>query len=91
MTAAEVLPVILYILGAILLACLIELTVKLIITMNKIEKVVDNITEKVSTLDKVFEIVGLVTGKFTAVTDKVVDVAASLLDKVFNRKGEIDE
>lgn len=91
MTAAEVLPVILYILGAILLACLIVLTVKLIITMNKIEKVVDNITEKVSTLDKVFEIVGLVTGKFTAVTDKVVDVAASLLDKVFNRKGEIDE
>ncbi len=91
MTVAEVLPVILYILGAILLACLIVLTVKLIITMNKIEKVVDNITEKVSTLDKVFEIVGLVTGKFTAVTDKVVDVAASLLDKVFKRKGEIDE
>ena len=91
MTISEVLPVILYILGAILLVALIVLTEKLIITMNKIEKVVDNITEKVSTLDKLFEIVGLVTGKFTAVTDKIVDVAASLVEKVFKRKGEKDE
>ena len=91
MTVAEVLPVILYILGAILLACLIVLTVKLIITMNKIEKVVDNITEKVSTLDKVFEIVGLVTGKFTAVTDKIVDIVTSAIEKIFKRKDEIDE
>ena len=92
MTVSEVLPVILYILGAILLVCLIILTVKLIITMNKIEKVVDNITEKVSALDKLFEIVGLVTGKFTAITDKIVDVAASIIEKIFNkRKDEIDE
>lgn len=91
MPVSEVLPVILYILGAILLVTLIVLTVKLIITMNKIEKVVDNITEKVSTLDKLFEIVGLVTGKFTAVTDKIVDVAASVIEKVFKRKDEIDE
>ena len=91
MTVAEVLPVILYILGAILLTCLIVLTVKLIITMNKIEKVVDNITEKVSALDKVFEIVGLVTGKFTAITDKIVDTVVSLIEKVFKRKDEIDE
>ena len=46
MTIADVLPVILYILGAILLALLIVLTVKLILTMNKIEKVVDNILLK---------------------------------------------
>ena len=88
MTIAEVLPVILYILGAILLVCLIVLTVKLIITMNKVEKVVDNITEKVTTLDKAFEIVGLVTGKFTAVTDKIVDAAASIIEKIFKGKGE---
>lgn len=92
MTVAEVLPVILYILGAILLTCLIVLTVKLIITMNKIEKLVDNINEKVRTLDKVFEIIGLVTGKFTAITDKIVDVTAGIIEKVFHkRKDEIDE
>jgi len=88
MTIVEVLPVILYILGAILLSALIVLTVKLIITMNKIEKVVDNITVKVQTLDTLFDMIGLITGKFTSITDKVVDTVALLIEKIFKRKGE---
>ena len=88
MTVVEVLPVILYILGAILLSALIVLTVKLIITMNKIEKVVDNITVKVQTLDTLFDMIGLVTGKFTSITDKVVDAVALLIEKIFKRKEE---
>lgn len=88
MTVNEVLPVVLYILGAILLVCLIVLTIKMIITMNKIEKVVDNITEKVRTLDKIFEVVGLVTGKVTVITDKIVDTASILIEKIFKRKGD---
>ncbi len=88
MTASEVLPVILYILGAILLVALIVLTVKCIITMNKIEKVVDNITVKVKTLDGVFEIIGVVTGKFTYITDRIIDSVSSLIEKIFKRKEE---
>ena len=42
MTINEVLPVILYILGSVLLVALIILTIKLIITMNKIEKLINN-------------------------------------------------
>ncbi|UKI27736.1 MAG: hypothetical protein L6V91_03975 [Bacilli bacterium] len=52
---------------------LIVLTVKLIITMDKIEKIVDNITVKVKSLDGVFEVASLVTGKVTFITDKIVD------------------
>ena len=88
MTVVEVLPVILYILGAILLSALIVLTVKLIITMNKIEKVVDNITVKVHTLDTLFDMIALVTGKFTSITDKVVDTVALLIEKIVKRKEE---
>lgn len=92
MTINEVLPVILYILGSVLLVALIVLTIKLIITMNKIEKVVDNITVKVKTLDELFNVIGMVTGKFTAVTDRIVDSIASLLEKIFKRKEDkIDE
>ena len=91
MTIADVLPVILYILGAILLALLIVLTVKLILTMNKIEKVVDNITVKVSALDKLFDMIGLVTGKFTTVTDKIVDGLALLVNKLFKGKEDQNE
>ena len=88
MTITEVLPVILYILGSILLVALIVLTIKLIITMNKVEKVVDNITVKVKTLDELFNVIGLVTGKVTAITDKVVDNVSLIIEKIFKRKGD---
>lgn len=86
MTINEVLPVILYILGAILLVALIVLTVKLIITMDKIEKIVDNITVKVKSLDGVFEVASLVTGKVTFITDKIVDFVSMIIEKIFNKR-----
>ena len=92
MTVNDVLPIILYILGSVLLVALIVLTIKLIITMNKIEKVVDNISVKVHTLDELFNVIGLVTGKVTALTDRVVDSMALLVEKFFKKKGDkIDE
>lgn len=86
MTASEVLPVILYILGAILLVALIVLTVKLTITIHKIDKVVDNITEKVTALDGVFSVVNAVSNKFTFITDRVVNIIYSLIEKITKRK-----
>lgn len=86
MTASEVLPVILYILGAILLVALIVLTIKLTITIHKIDKVVDNITEKVTALDGLFSVVNAVSNKFTFITDKVVNIIYSLIEKITKRK-----
>ena len=86
MTASEVLPVIFYILGAILLVALIVLTIKLTITIHKIDKVVDNITEKVTALDGLFSVVNAVSNKFTFITDKVVNIIYSLIEKITKRK-----
>ena len=86
MTASEVLPVILYILGAILLVALEVLTIKLTITIHKIDKVVDNITEKVTALDGLFSVVNAVSNKFTFITDKVVNIIYSLIEKITKRK-----
>lgn len=92
MTINEVLPVILYILGSVLLIALIILTIQLIVTTHKIDKIVDNITIKVKTLDDLFNVIGSVTGKFSAVTDRIVDSIALLIEKIFKRKGDkIDE
>ena len=90
MTVNEVLPVILYILCSILLVALIVLTVKLIIPMDKIEKIVDNITVKVKSLDGVFEVASLVTGKVTFITDKIVDFVSMIIEKIFS-KGKDDK
>lgn len=92
MTAMDVLPVVLYLLGSVLLVTLIILTIKLIITMNKIEKVVDNITMKVKTLDEFFNVVGSISGKVATITDRAVENVALLIEKIFRGKGDkIDE
>lgn len=91
MTVSEVLPVILYILGAILLVALIVLTVRLIITMNKIDKIVDNITVKVRALDGVFAVVETASSKFNLLTTQLVDTLASLISKIFSHKRKDDE
>lgn len=88
MTVNEVLPVILYILGAILLVALIVLTIKCTITIHKIDKVVDNITDKVTALDGVFSIVSAVSNKFTFITEQVVNIVCSLIERITKRKGE---
>jgi len=92
MTINEVLPVILYILGSVLLIALTVLTIQLIITTHKIDKVVDNITVKVHTLDELFNVIGNITGKVSSVTDRVIDSIALLIEKIFKRKGDkLDE
>ena len=88
----EWLTVVLYVLGSILLVVLIILGIKLIITMNKIEVVVDDINKKVKTLDGFFSLVDTTTDKLAMLSDKFVDMTSSLVKKIFKRKEEkIDE
>ena len=92
MTINDVLPIILYILGSVLLVALIVLTIKLIITTDKINNLVDNITVKAKTLDDAFNLIGMVTGKVGAITDKFVDTITTLIGKIFRGKEDkLDE
>ena len=82
----EVLPVVLYILGSILLVVLIILGVKLIVTMNKIENVVDDINTKVKSLNALFSVIDSATDKLALLSDRFVDVISSIIKKIFVRK-----
>lgn len=84
----EILPIVLYVLGSILLIVLIILGVKLIITMNKIENVVDDINNKVKTLDGFFSVIDFTTDKLAMISDKVVDTITLFIKKMFRRKEE---
>ena len=84
----EVLSIILYVLGSILLVVLIILGVKLIITMNKIENVVDDINKKVKSLDGLFSIIDVTADKLAMISDKVVDIIASFIRKIFRSNQE---
>ncbi len=86
----EVLPVILYLLGSILLVVLIILGIKLIITMNKIENVVDDINGKVKSLNGFFSAIDYTTDKLALISDRFVDTVTSIIKKIFVRKEKRD-
>lgn len=80
------LPIIIYILLIILLVIGIILGIKSIITIKKVEKVVDDVNEKVESLNGLFHIVDFTTDKIVMLTDKVVDGLSGVASKLFFRK-----
>ena len=90
---AEVLPIIIYILLIILLVIGIILGIKLIITIDKVNYIVDDITEKVESLDSFFKIINMANNKFNLVTTKISDWIMTLIGKIplFNKKGKEEE
>ena len=54
----------------------------------------DNVNEKVESLNSIFSIIDFTTDKIASFTDKVVEVAGNLFSKVLfrkKRKGESEE
>ena len=86
----DVLAIILYVLGSILLVILIVLGIKLIITMNKIENVVDDISNKVDSLNGLFSIIDFTTDKLAMISEKVTNGITLFIDKIF-KKGKVDD
>lgn len=86
MTAEQLLLIILYLLGSILLVVLIILGIKLINTMNKIQIVVDDINKKVDSFDGLFSIIDSTTDKLAFLSDKMVDGVTLLLKKLLKPK-----
>lgn len=84
----DILSIILYILGSILLIVLIILGIKLIITMNKITEITDDISTKLKSLNGFFSIIDFTTDKLATITDRFVEGVTSLIRKIFKGKKE---
>lgn len=83
------LPIIIYFLLIIILVIGIILGIKSIITLNKVEKVVDNVNDKVQTLNGFFHIIDYTTDKLALATDKVVEGLSSFISKLlFSKKNK---
>ena len=84
--------IILYISLIILVIVLIVLGIKAIGTLEKVDKVVDDINEKSSKLNGVFNIIDTTTDVVSGFSDSVVNVISSGIEKLFSRKkGKKDE
>lgn len=87
----EILSVILYVLGSILLVVLIILGIKMIKTMNKIDIVVNDINAKMGSLNGFFSMIDFTTDKLALISDRFVDAVSSLIRKLFKRDKKEEE
>ena len=81
-TLGQILPVIIYILLIGLIIICIIIGVKLIITMNKIERVVDDVENKVNSLNGLFDAINTTTNKVTGIYQKVNGFVGNIVDKI---------
>lgn len=86
-----VLPIFVYLLLIVLLVVGIILGIKLIITIDKVNVVVDDVTEKVNSLNSVFRIINGISDKFSLLSSKLTDTVVSLISKIGNKKYREDE
>ena len=80
------LPAIIYILLIVLIIIGIIIGIRAIQTMRKLDKVVDNVNDKVESLNGLFNIVHFTTDKISLITDKVVDGASNLIGSIFKKR-----
>lgn len=83
----DFLPIIIYILLIIILIVGIILGIKMLITLDKVEKVVDSVNNKVETLNGFFHIIDYTTDKIAIASDKLVEGVTSFIKKlIFSKK-----
>jgi uncharacterized protein YoxC len=86
-----VLPVLLYIAGIILLIVLTILGIRLIQILNKVDRVVDNVEDKVNSLNTAFDAVSRVSDTLAVVGESFVTTIVGSVARLFNKKNKKEE
>ena len=87
----DILPIIIYVLLIILLIVAIIIGIKLIGTIGKVDVLLDDVTTKVKTLDRLFNLVDYASDKVSLITDTVVGFVTNNLKKLFGGNKKINE
>jgi len=85
MDILEFFPIVLFTLGSILLIVLIILGIKLINTIDKTNRLLDDSYKKMQTLNSFFDVIDHVTDALSSVSDSVVNAVSSVIGKLFYR------
>ena len=83
---SSILPIIIYILLIILLVVAIIIGIKLVFTINKVDALVDDVTTKVKTLDRVFNVIDFASDKVTQLGESIIGFFTKKVGKLFKRK-----
>ena len=87
----DILPLVLYFLGAVLLFVLIVLVVKLISTVEKTNTLLDDLQEKSKSLNGLFDAIESVGDTISSVNMQIVTGLAGFLGKIFKKRKKVKE
>ena len=86
----QFLPIIIYILLIIIIVVGIILGIKLIFTIDKVEKILDGVNEKIAKVTPIFDTFEMVSDKLSGFFASIVSGVENLITKLFmnNKKKE---
>ncbi len=82
----EMLPIIIYFLLIVLLVVAIIVGIKLIFTITKVDELIDDVTEKLSSFDRLFNVINFTTDRFGVISETVISFITSKLKKLMKPK-----
>lgn len=85
------LPMLLYTFGIILLIVLIILGIRLIQILDRCDKVIDNVEEKVNSLNGIFSVINKTSYGLSMISDKVISGVVGMVSRIFNKKKDKEE
>lgn len=77
--------IMIYFLASILLIVMIALCVKLIHTLTKVDKVIDDITVKSSKLDNLFNVIDTTADAVNSVNNSIVGWVTTTINRLLNK------
>jgi len=91
MTLMNILPIITYILLIVLLIVLIILGIKVILIVDKADKLVDDIQQKVSSFNSIFKLIDFTSEKLTSGVSSIIETIIGIVNKLFRKRKEEKE
>ena len=82
----EVLPILVYFLGSILLVVLIILGIKLIQTVDRANSILDDLEEKAKSLNGFFNVIDSFSNTIAVVGDRIIDGVTGLISSFFHKR-----
>lgn len=87
----DFLPIIIYILLIVLISFCIYLIAKAIKIADKVNILLEDVENKISSLNTFFKVIDFTTEKINTISEKIVDGVTSLVGKLFHKRKEEDE
>ncbi len=82
----EMLPIIIYFLLIVLLIVSIIVGIKLMFTITKVDELIDDVTEKLSSFDRLFNVINFTSDRFGVITETILSFVTSKLKKIMKPK-----